>query len=88
MSMQNLGRQAAGILTSPKVVAAAIAGGGIGLVGGAMISGQQAEEAGAPLSQQALSTLSGGASAGLTGTAIGFGGSVALTAAKQILRKK
>jgi hypothetical protein len=86
--MQNLGRQAVGILTSPKVVATAIAGGGVGLVGGAMVAGQQAEEAGAPLSRQATATLGGGFRTAVTGAAIGYGGSVALTAAKKVLGKK
>lgn len=88
MNANQIGKQISGIVGSPGVVAATIAGGGIGLVGGAMIAGQQAEEAGSPLSQQATASFRGGVSAGMTGTAIGFGGSVALSAAKSILGKK
>lgn len=88
MSLNNIGKQAAGLLTSPKAVASAIAGGGIGLVGGAMIAGQRAEEAGAPLSQQTTATLGGGFRTAVTGAAIGYGGTVALSAAKKVLGKK
>lgn len=88
MAVNNLGKQVTSMLTNPGVVASAIAGGGIGVVGGAIMAGQQAEEMGAPLSQQASATFRGGIGSGLTGAAIGYGGSIALTAAKAVLGKK
>lgn len=88
MPVNNLGKQVTGILSNPGAVASAIAGGGIGLAGGAIMAGQQSEEMGASLSQQALSTVGGGVKTGVVGTAVGYGSGVALTAAKTILRKK
>lgn len=88
MAVNNLGKQVTGMLKDPGVVASAIAGGGIGLVGGAMMAGQRSEEMGGTLSQQAGATFRGGISSGLTGAAIGYGGSIVLTAAKAVLGKK
>lgn len=88
MAVENLGKQAFGIFVNPGTIASAIAGGSIGIAGGAMIKGQQSEEAGNPLSQQALSTLGGGLVGGLGGAGIAYGGAVALSAAKHLIRKK
>lgn len=88
MALKNLGKQAVGVLTDHKVVASAIAGGGIGLVGGSLMAGQRAEEAGYSLSQQATATLGGGLRSAVGGAAIGYGGSAALIAAKKVLGKK
>ena len=88
MAVKNFGQQITGVLTGPGAIASAIAGGSIGLAGGAMLAGQRAEESGLPLSQQATSTLGGGLKGTITGAAVGYGGSVALSAAAAILRKK
>lgn len=71
----------------PAMVAAMIAGGGIGTTAGFMTAGERLEEQGAPVSQQLTGGLGNGLKDGIIGTGIGAGVSGTALALKSILRK-
>lgn len=71
----------------PAMVAAMIAGGGIGTAAGFMTAGERLEEQGAPVLQQLTGGLGNGLKDGVIGTGIGAGVSGTALALKSILRK-
>lgn len=71
----------------PGVIAATIAGGGIGMSAGAMTRGERSEEYGDSGLQQTGQFLYGGITGGIVGTGIGVGIGGTAYALKHILRK-
>ena len=71
----------------PAMIAAMIAGGGIGTAAGFMTAGERLEEQGAPVSKQLTGGIGNGIKDGLIGTGIGAGVSGTAIALKQIFRK-
>ncbi len=71
----------------PAMVAAMIAGGGIGTAAGFMTAGERLEEQGAPVSKQLTGGVGNGIKDGIIGTGIGAGVSGTALALKSILRK-
>lgn len=71
----------------PAMIAAMIAGGGIGTAAGFMTAGERLEEQGAPISKQLTGGISNGIKDSLIGTGIGAGVSGTAIALKQIFRK-
>ena len=71
----------------PAMIAAMIAGGGIGTVTGFMTAGERLEEQGAPVSKQLTGGIGNGIKDSLIGTGIGAGVSGTAIALKQIFRK-
>lgn len=71
----------------PAIIAAMIAGGGIGTTAGFMTAGERLEEQGAPVSKQLTGGVGNGIKDGIIGTGIGAGVSSTALALKSILRK-
>ena len=71
----------------PAMIAAMIAGGGIGTAAGFMTAGERLEEQGAPVSKQLTGGIGNGIKDSLIGTGIGAGISGTAIALKQIFRK-
>lgn len=71
----------------PAMIAAMIAGGGIGTAAGFMTAGERLEEQGAPISKQLTGGIGNGIKDSLIGTGIGAGVSGTAIALKQIFRK-
>ena len=71
----------------PAMIAAMIAGGGIGTAAGFMTPGERLEEQGAPVSKQLTGGIGNGIKDGLIGTGIGAGVSGTAYALKTIFRK-
>lgn len=71
----------------PSVIAAMIAGGGIGTAAGFMTAGERLEEQGAPVSKQLTGGIGNGIKDSLIGTGIGAGVSGTAYALKTIFRK-
>ena len=71
----------------PAMIAAMIAGGGIGTAAGFMTAGERLEEQGAPVSKQLTGGIGNGIKDGLIGTSIGAGISGTAYALKTIFRK-
>lgn len=71
----------------PAMIAAMIAGGGIGTAAGFMTAGERLEEQGAPVSKQLTGGIGNGIKDGLIGTGIGAGISGTAYALKTIFRK-
>ena len=71
----------------PGVIAAMIAGGGIGMATGAMTKGETSEERGDSGLQQTGQFLYGGVTGGIVGTGIGVGIGGTASALKHILGK-
>lgn len=71
----------------PSIIAAMIAGGGIGTTAGFMTAGERLEEQGAPVSKQLTGGIGNGIKDGLIGTGIGAGVSGTAYALKQVFRK-
>lgn len=71
----------------PAMIAAMIAGGGIGTAAGFMTAGERLEEQGAPVSKQLTGGIGNGIKDSLIGTGIGAGVSGTAIALKQIFRK-
>ena len=71
----------------PAMIAAMIAGGGIGTAAGFMTAGERLEEQGAPVSKQLTGGIGNGIKDGLIGTGIGAGVSGTAYALKQVFRK-
>ena len=71
----------------PSVIAAMVAGGGIGTAAGFMTAGERLEEQGAPVSKQLTGGIGNGIKDGLIGTGIGAGISGTAYALKTIFRK-
>lgn len=71
----------------PAIIAAMIAGGGIGTAAGFMTAGERLEEQGAPVSKQLTGGVGNGIKDGIIGTGIGAGVSSTALALKSILRK-
>ena len=71
----------------PGIIAATIAGGGIGLATGAMTRGERSEERGDSGLQQTGQFLYGGIAGGIVGAGIGVGVGGTASALKHILRK-
>lgn len=69
------------------IIAATIAGGGIGLATGAMTRGERSEERGDSGLQQTGQFLYGGITGGIVGTSIGIGIGGTASALKHILGK-
>lgn len=74
-------------LLPPSMIAAGIAGNGIGTAIGFMTKGETLENQGATVGQQFGGSLIGGFSGGLVGTGIGLGVSGTAVALKKILKK-
>lgn len=71
----------------PSIIAAMVAGGGIGTAAGFMTAGEKLEEQGAPVSKQLTGGIGNGIKDGLIGTGIGAGISGTAYALKTIFRK-
>lgn len=71
----------------PSVIAAMVAGGGIGTAAGFMTAGERLEEQSAPISNQLTGGIGNGIKDGLIGTGIGAGISGTAIALKQVFRK-
>ena len=71
----------------PAMIAAMIAGGGIGTAAGFMTAGERLEEQGTPVSKQLTGGIGNGIKDGLIGTGIGAGVSGTAYALKQVFRK-
>lgn len=71
----------------PAMIAAMIAGGGIGTAAGFMTAGERLEEQGTPVSKQLTGGVGNGIKDGIIGTGIGAGVSGTALALKSILRK-
>lgn len=71
----------------PAMIAAMVAGGGIGTAAGFMTAGERLEEQGAPVSKQLTGGIGNGIKDSLIGTGIGAGVSGTAIALKQIFRK-
>ena len=71
----------------PAMIAAMIAGGGIGTAAGFMTAGERLEEQGASVSKQLTGGIGNGIKDGLIGTGIGAGISGTAYALKTIFRK-
>ena len=71
----------------PSIIAAMVAGGGIGTAAGFMTAGERLEEQGAPVSKQLTGGIGNGIKDGLIGTGIGAGVSGTAYALKTIFRK-
>ena len=71
----------------PAMIAAMIAGGGIGTAAGFMTTGERLEEQGAPVSKQLTGGIGNGVKDGIIGVGIGAGVSGTAIALKQIFRK-
>lgn len=71
----------------PAMIAAMIAGGGIGTAAGFMTAGERLEEQGAPISKQLTGGIGNGIKDSLIGTGIGAGVSGTAIALKQVFRK-
>lgn len=71
----------------PAMIAAGIAGGGIGTVYGFMKKGEQLENMGAGGLRQLGGSVAGGVTNGVAGTGIGIGAAGTAMALKHILRK-
>ena len=71
----------------PSIIAAMVAGGGIGTAAGSMTAGERLEEQGAPVSKQLTGGIGNGIKDGLIGTGIGAGISGTAYALKTIFRK-
>ena len=71
----------------PAMIAAMIAGGGIGTAAGFMTAGERLEEQGAPVSKQLTGGIGNGIKDSLIGTGIGAGVSGTAIALKQVFRK-
>lgn len=69
------------------IIAATIAGGGIGLATGAMTKGERSKERGDSSLQQTGQFLYGGVTGGIVGTGIGIGIGGTASALKHILGK-
>ena len=74
-------------MNHPGIIAATIAGGGIGLATGAMTKGERSEERGDSESQQAGQFLYCGITGGIVGAGIGVGVGGTASALKHILGK-
>lgn len=72
---------------NPAIVAASIAGAGIGTATGFMVKGEKLENQGASINQQLGGSLVGGLEGALIGTGIGAGVSGTAVALRSILRK-
>jgi hypothetical protein len=72
---------------APAFIAAAIAGGTIGGVGGFMVRGEGLENSGFSEEEQIKGAAVGGLTYGLVGTGVGLGTVGATMAIKKILRK-
>lgn len=71
----------------PSIIAAMVAGGGIGTAAGFMTAGERLEEQGAPVSKQLTGVIGNGVKDGIIGVGIGAGVSGTAIALKQIFRK-
>lgn len=71
----------------PSMVAAMIAGGGIGTAAGFMTAGERLEEQGASIPKQLTGGIGNGIKDGVIGAGIGAGVSGTAIALKQIFRK-
>ena len=71
----------------PAMIAAMVAGGGIGTAAGFMTAGERLEEQGAPVSKQLTGGIGNGIKDSLIGTGIGAGISGTAIALKQVFRK-
>ena len=71
----------------PAMIAAMIAGGGIGTAAGFMTAGERLEEQGTSVSKQLTGGIGNGIKDGLIGTGIGAGVSGTAYALKQVFRK-
>ena len=74
-------------MNHPGIIAATIAGSGIGFATGAMSKGEQSEERGDSGLKQTGQFLYGGVTGGAIGTGIGIGIGGTAAALKHILRK-
>lgn len=74
-------------IKTPAHIAAAIAGGTIGITDGFMTKGEELERSGATLSNQFTGGLKYGLETGIRGAAIGGGAAIGLSVAKSILKK-
>ena len=74
-------------MNHPGIIAATIAGGGIGMAAGAMTRGERSEERGDSGLQQTGQFLYGGITSGIIGTGIGAGIGGTASVLKHILRK-
>ena len=74
-------------MNHPGIIAATIAGGGIGLAIGAMTKSERSEENGDSSLQQTGQFLYGGITGGIVGTGIGVGIGGTASALKHILGK-
>lgn len=73
---------------NPAIIAATIAGGGIGTAAGFMTKGERAEEAGASNLQQLGQSTIGGLSGGIVGTGIGAGIGGTAVALSNLMRRR
>ena len=71
----------------PGIIAATIAGSGIGMAAGAMTRGEHSEERGDSGLQQTSQFIYGGITGGIVGTGIGVGVGGTASALKHIVRK-
>lgn len=71
----------------PAIIAATIAGGGIGTVTGFMTQGEKLEEQGATGMQQLTGSVGSGLKDGVIGAGIGVGASSTVYALKKVLGK-
>lgn len=71
---------------NPSIVAASIAGGGIGLATNFMVKGEQSENRGDTLIQQFGHSTIGGLSGGIVGAGIGAGVSGTAIALSKVMR--
>jgi hypothetical protein len=74
-------------LLPPSMIAAGIAGGGIGTATGFLVRGENLENQGATTGQQFGGSLIGGLSGGLIGGGVGLGVSGTTMALKKVLKK-
>lgn len=71
----------------PAMIAAMIAGGGIGTAAGFMTAGERLEEQGASIPKQLTGGIGNGVKDGIIGVGVGAGVSETAIALKQIFRK-
>ena len=72
---------------NPAIIAASIAGGGIGTAAGVMIKGEQLEHQGASNLEQMTRIIPNGLQGGIIGAGIGAGASGTAVALRAIFRK-
>lgn len=75
-------------IMTPGMIAATIAGGGIGTAAGFMSKGEELENAGASEFKQTVGSVGGGLKGGLVGAGIGVGTAGTIVALRNILGKR